>query len=93
MHQIIEERLICCLTNEEKLLANAFTVHKFAVSKILVLTNFSLRNSVLNVSGKCSKPVSQNLVTAKNFTPCESQKCCTKMLFNYTIIKVIVFIF
>lgn len=52
MHQIIEERLICCLTNEEKLLANAFTVHKFAVSKILVLTNFSLRNSVLNVSGK-----------------------------------------
>lgn len=58
MHQIIEERLICCFTNEEKLLAKAFTVHKFAVSKILVLANFSLRNSVLNVSGKCSKPVS-----------------------------------
>lgn len=80
MHQIIEERLICCFTNEEKLLANAFTVHKFAVSKILVLANFSLHNSVLNVSGKCSKPVSQNLVTAKNSTPANrknvAQKCC-----------------
>lgn len=75
MHQIIVERLICCFTNEENLFANAFTVHKFAVSKFLVLANFSLRNSVLNVSGKFSKPVSQNVVTAKNFTPCESQKC------------------
>lgn len=93
MHQIIKERLICCFTNEEKLLANAFNVNKFAVSKILVLANFSLRNSVLNVSGKFSKRVLQNLVTAKNFTPCELQKRFTKMLFNYTNIQVIVFIF
>lgn len=81
MHQITVEHLICCFTNEENLLANAFTVHKFAVSKFLVLTNFSLRNSVLNVSGKFSKPVSQNVVTAKNYSPPANrknvdQKCC-----------------
>lgn len=37
MHQLIEERFICCFTNKEQFLANAFTVNQvlFAQDNIL----------------------------------------------------------